>query len=103
MVCGHLDRNALARLVADLLAGDLANLVSSSEPVPVPGPRCECDEHPPASRAPIPGALPSTGLPGLPATTGHRRHRPARRHRASPARPRRRAWHHRARNRSRSR
>ena len=70
MVCGHLDRNALARLVADLLAGDLANLVTSTEPAPVPGPRCECDEHPPAPRAPIPGALPSTSLPGQPVTTG---------------------------------
>ena len=60
MVCGHLDRNALARLVTDLLAGDLANLVTSSEPAPVPGPRCDCDEHPPAPRAPIPGALPTT-------------------------------------------
>ena len=60
MVCGHLDRNALARLVTDLLAGDLANLVTSAEQAPVPGPRCECDEHPPAPRAAIPGALPTT-------------------------------------------
>ena len=70
MVCGHLDRNALARLVTALLAGDLANLVTSTDQAPVPGPRCACDEHPPAPRAPIPGALPSTGQPGLPAATG---------------------------------
>jgi hypothetical protein len=79
MVCGHLDRNVLARAVAALLAGDLANLVTSTNPAPVPGPRCECDEHPPAPRAPIPGALPSTGQPtttgqptaaGQPATIG---------------------------------
>ena len=38
MVCGHLDRNALARLVTDLLAGDLANLVTSTEPAPGPRP-----------------------------------------------------------------
>ena len=59
MVCGHLDRNALARLVTDWLAGDLANLVTSTDPVPAPGPRCACDEHPPAPRAAIPGALPT--------------------------------------------
>ena len=64
MVCGHLDRNALARAVTAFLAGDLANLVTSTDPAPVPGPRCACDEHPPPRRAPIPGALPSTGLPG---------------------------------------
>ena len=64
MVCGHLDRNLLARLVTDLLADDLANLVSSTDPVPAPGPRCGCDEHPPAPRAAIPGALPATGQPG---------------------------------------
>ena len=63
MVCGHLDRNALARAVTALLAGDLANLVTSTEPAPVPGPRCTCDEHPPPRRAPIPGALPSTSQP----------------------------------------
>src|SRR6185312_11466071 len=63
MVCGHLDRNALAQAVTDFLAGDLANLVSVSDPVPLPGPRCECDEHPAARRAPIPGALPTAGLP----------------------------------------
>jgi hypothetical protein len=68
MVCGHLDRNALARAVATLLAGDLANLMSSADAVAVPGPRCDCDEHPAPRRAPIPGALPSTGLPGLPAS-----------------------------------
>ncbi len=64
MVCGHLDRNALARAVTALLAGDLANLVTDADPVPVPGPRCQCDEHPAPRRAPIPGALPSTGQPG---------------------------------------
>ena len=69
MVCGHLDRNALARLVTDLLAGDLANLVTSTDPAPVPGPRCECDEHPPAPRAPIPGALPTTTTGSQPITT----------------------------------
>jgi Domain of unknown function (DUF222)/HNH endonuclease len=67
MVCGHLDRNLLARAVTDLLAGDLANLVTSTDPVPAPGPRCECDEHPPAPRAAIPGALPTTtAAPGQP-------------------------------------
>ena len=69
MVCGHLDRNALARAVTALLAGDLANLVTAADPVPVPGPRCACDEHPPPRRAPIPGALPSTGQPGQPAAS----------------------------------
>jgi hypothetical protein len=69
MVCGHLDRNVLARLVSALLADDLANLVRSSDPVPVPGPRCGCDEHPPAPRAAIPGALPATGQPGRHAAT----------------------------------
>ncbi len=73
MVCGHLDRNLLARLVTDWLAGDLANLVTGPDPVPAPGPRCACDEHPPAPRAAIPGALPP--------------HRPARRHRARPGPP----------------
>src|SRR6185437_9067600 len=63
MVCGHLDRNALAQAVTDLLAGDLANLATTSDPVPAPGPRCECDEHPRVRRAPIPGALLTTGLP----------------------------------------
>ena len=91
MVCGHLDRNALARAVAALLAGDLANLVTSTEPVPAPGPRCDCDEHPPAPRAPIPGALPShRACPGPP-----RRARPVRRHRPGPARPHHSARHHR--------
>ena len=77
----------LARLVTDLLAGDLANLVTSTDPVPVPGPRCECDEHPPAPRAPIPGALPTAtaaSRASQPITTApprqRRRHRPARRH-----------------------
>ena len=60
MVCGHLDRNLLARAVTELLAGDLANLVTSTDPAPAPGPRCACDEHPPAPRATIPGALPTT-------------------------------------------
>jgi hypothetical protein len=70
MVCGHLDRNVLARLVAALLAGDLANLVTSTEPVPVPGPRCPCDEHGAIPRAPIPGALRTTTTrPGQPTTT----------------------------------
>ncbi len=63
MVCGHLDRNTLARLVTDWLAGDLANLVTSTNPAPAPGPRCACDEHPPAPRAAIPGAQPATGPP----------------------------------------
>ncbi len=67
MVCGHLDRNLLARVVTDWLAGDLANLVTSTDPVPAPGPRCACDEHPPAPRAAIPGALPTTAAPGRPA------------------------------------
>src|SRR6185437_11193083 len=44
-------------------AGDLANLATTSDPVPAPGPRCECDEHPRVRRAPIPGALLTTGLP----------------------------------------
>ncbi len=76
MVCGHLDRNQLARLVADWLAGDLANLATSTNPVPAPGPRCGCDEHPPAPRATIPGALPptasrqATAAPGRPAAAG---------------------------------
>jgi hypothetical protein len=70
MVCGHLDRNALARAITDLLAGDLANLVTSTDPMPAPGPRCACDEHPPVPQAAIPGALPSTSLPGQPAATG---------------------------------
>ncbi len=69
MVCGHLDRNLLARLVTDRLAGDLANLVTSTDPVPAPGPRCACDEHPPAPRAAIPGALPTTTATRQPATT----------------------------------
>jgi Domain of unknown function (DUF222) len=46
MVCGHLDRNLLARAVTALLAGGLANLVTDADPVPVPRPRCACDEHP---------------------------------------------------------
>ena len=79
MVCGHLDRNALARAVTAFLAGDLANLVTSSEPAPVAGPRCACDEHPPPRRAPIPGALPSTSQPGRAAP---RQADPARPHRA---------------------
>ena len=61
MVCGHLDRNALARAVTALLAGDLANLVTSTDPCPSPLP---CDEHPAPRRAAIPGALPSAGQPG---------------------------------------
>ncbi len=68
MVCGHLDRNTLARAVTELLAGDLANLITSTDPAPAPGPRCECDEHPPAPRATIPGALPTTAA-GQPAAT----------------------------------
>ncbi len=68
MVCGHLDRNLLARAVTELLAGDLANLVTSTDPVPAPGPRCACDEHPPAPRPTIPGALPATGMPRPAAT-----------------------------------
>ncbi|HEX3491935.1 MAG TPA: HNH endonuclease signature motif containing protein, partial [Streptosporangiaceae bacterium] len=69
MVCGHLNRNHLATAITAFLAGDLANLVISTDPMPEPGPRCECDEHPAPRRAPIPGALLSTGaLPGLPAT-----------------------------------
>ena len=69
MVCGHLDRNALARAVTAFLAGDLANLVTDADPAPVPGPRCQCDEHPAPRRAPIPGALPSTSQPGQPAAS----------------------------------
>ena len=69
MVCGHLDRNALARAVTAFLAGDLANLVTDADPVPVPGPRCQCDEHPAPSRAAMPGALPSTSQPGQPAAS----------------------------------
>ncbi len=75
MVCGHLDRNLLARAVTDLLTGDLANLITSTDPVPAAGPRCACDEHPPAPRATIPGALP--GLPASPATGRTRHRRPA--------------------------
>ncbi len=67
MVCGHLDRNLLARAVTTALAGDLANLITSTDPVPAPGPRCACDEHPPSRRAAIPGALPTTA-PGQPAS-----------------------------------
>jgi hypothetical protein len=69
MVCGHLDRNLLAQAVTDLLAGDLANVMSTSDPAPAPGPRCECDEHPRTRRAPIPGALPTTGLPATKSLT----------------------------------
>ena len=68
MVCGHLDRNALARAITAFLAGDLANLVTDADPAPVPGPRCACDEHPPPRRAPIPGAPPSTSQPPPAAT-----------------------------------
>src|SRR4029077_10151273 len=67
MVCGHLDRNLLAQAITDLLAGDLANLASTSDPMATPGPRCECEEHPAARRAPMPGTLLSTAiLPGFP-------------------------------------
>ena len=69
MVCGHLDRNLLARLVTDALAGDLANLVTDLDPVPAPGPRCTCDVHGVIPRAAIPGALPTTTAPGHAATT----------------------------------
>jgi HNH endonuclease len=70
MVCGHLDRNALARAVTALLAGDLANLATPTDPAPATGPRCACDEHPPEPRAAMPGALPRAGLPGQPPATG---------------------------------
>jgi hypothetical protein len=67
VVCGHLDRNLLARLVTALVTGQPANLVTSA--TPPPGPRCECDQHPARTRAAMPGALLATGgLPGLPAT-----------------------------------
>jgi len=67
MVCGHLDRNLLARLVAALVSDQPANLVTPA--TPLPGPRCDCDEHPARRRAPMPGEMFSTGaLPGLPAT-----------------------------------
>jgi hypothetical protein len=67
MVCGHLDRNLLARLVAALVSGQPANLVTPA--TPPPGPRCDCDEHPARPRAPMPGALLTTAaLPGLTAT-----------------------------------
>jgi hypothetical protein len=69
MVCGHLDRNAVARMVTNWLADDLANLVTSTDPVPMPGPRCTCEVHGAVPRAPILGALPTTGSP-LPTTTG---------------------------------
>ena len=82
MVCGHLDRNALARAITALLAGDLANLVTSADPAPVPGPRCACDEHPPPRRAPIPGALPSTSQPSQPSRGRPGGPGPARPHRA---------------------
>ncbi|MGH3397387.1 MAG: HNH endonuclease, partial [Streptosporangiaceae bacterium] len=70
MVCGHLDRHLLARAVTDLLAGDLANLITSTDPIPTPGPRCTCDEHPAPPRAAIPGSQPSTGPPCVPAAAG---------------------------------
>jgi hypothetical protein len=66
MVCGHLNRNHVAQAVAAYLAGDLANLVISTQPLPEPGPRCECDEHSARRRAPIPGALLAAGLPARP-------------------------------------
>jgi len=64
MVCGHLDRHQLARAVATFLAGDPASLMPGDPPAP--GPRCACDEHPARRPAPMPGALLTTGLPGLP-------------------------------------
>jgi Domain of unknown function (DUF222)/HNH endonuclease len=70
MVCGHLDRNLLARLVAALLAGDPADPDTDTGTGPA-GPRCACEEQSAIRRAPIPGALLSTGLPatGLSAPT----------------------------------
>jgi hypothetical protein len=68
MVCGHLDRNLLARLVTALVGDEPANLVRNTDPASPPGPRCACDEHPARTRAAMPGALLSTAaLPGLPA------------------------------------
>jgi hypothetical protein len=68
MVCGHLDRNLLARLVTALVSDQPANLVTST--TPPPGPRCACEAHPTRTRAPMPGELLSTAaLPGLPATS----------------------------------
>ena len=52
-------------LVTDWLAGDLANLVTSTDPVPAPGPRCACDEHPARPRAVTP--RPPQALPTGPA------------------------------------
>ena len=63
MVCGHLDRNALARAVAAFLAGDLG---PDADPVPGPGLRGECEDHPARRRAPMPGALLAAGLPAGP-------------------------------------
>ena len=90
MVCGHLDRNLLAQLVAALLhPDDAAAAAAAGEagtdgdadaddtdgtadgPQRPAGPRCACDEHPAPRPAAIPGALPGTSaLPGLPAASG---------------------------------
>ena len=61
MVCRPPRPRQADHLVTDPLAGGLTELSSPAPSrAPVPSPRCECDERPPASRAPIPGALPTT-------------------------------------------
>ncbi len=85
MVCGHLDRNALARMVTDLLGGDLANLVTSSSrrpsrppvrlrraPARVPRahPRRPADHDHAAGSQPITTAAGQSAATGQPAAPG---------------------------------
>ena len=92
MVCGHLDRNALARTITDLLAGDLANLVTSTDPVPAPVPAASATSTRPPAAWPSPAPCPAPACPRRPA----RRHRarPADRQRPGPARPHRSTRHY---------
>ena len=62
MVCGHLDRNLLARLVAALVGDEPANLVTPATPLPAPAATAGAPRPPRA----MPGALSPPEHPGPP-------------------------------------